>query len=84
MERCYKTFFIRARVIQHQDNAHRKHADPNRCHFCKAEKDRSGKSETGQCADCGMYWCLFKECTFEAIEQSRLTNHQSRTHHKDG
>ena len=84
LSRCYKSFLTRAGIVLHQDNAHRKNADPNRCYFCKAEKDRSGKSEIGQCPDCGMHWCLFKQCTFEALELSRLTIHQSRTHHKDG
>ena len=84
LEKCYKSSDKRYNVIRHQQNFHRKNADPNICYFCKAVKDRTGTAEIGQCANCGMHWCLFKNCTFETTTFSQLMSHRSQAHHKDG
>ena len=79
---CWKTYKRSHNVVHHQQEVHRKNADLNKCYLCKAVKVRNGKSEMGQCAVCGMYWCLFRDCTFESRKVSSLAVHQTCLSHK--
>ena len=78
LDGCWKFYNKLYLAYVHQHRVHHKNADLNKCYFCKAIKSRTGTAEVGQCANCGMYWCLFKNCNYETPEMSSLKIHQGR------
>ena len=82
LDGCWKSYQQLPNVISHQKYVHLRNADPNKCNFCKAKKHRTGTTEVGHCTNCGMHWCLFKDCTYETQKLSSLTMHQTHARHR--
>ena len=81
LERCGHVSGSKVNISRHQQTIHRKKADPDKCHFCKASKQRTGK-EVGKCTNCGIFWCLMKQCTYESSEFSGIFKHQNSLLHQ--
>ena len=78
---CFATYDSPGAANSHQQQKHRANADPNKCYFCSAFKDRATGSKWGQCPKCGIFWCLIKNCTFEAVKSASVTVHLKRSNH---
>ena len=78
MGQCRSTFPVHRMAVVHQNQSHRTNARTDQCHFCSAPKVRNGKDCKGQCNSCGMYWCLFGDCTHEFLNLNELTFHSNK------
>ena len=78
---CYRAYSRAEHAKAHQQNVHRANADLSKCHFCKTFKDRTTGIQSAQCPKCGIFWCLFKYCTFEAVNLRSVSSHIGQTDH---
>ena len=76
LEKCFKSFLTRSKATRHHNYHHRKNADVNKCHFCKASKIRDGVKTSSKCPNCGILWCLVGNCTFESLTGFAFTKHE--------
>ena len=79
---CYIAYCNLVSATVHQQQVHRANANLSECFFCKTFKDRTTGKESDQCPKCGIFWCLFKDCTFEAVKLVAVRSHigQSKRH----
>ena len=78
---CYKTFPKPAPANNHQQDIHRANADLSKCFFCKTFKDRTTGKDSSQCPKCGIFWCLFNDCTYEAVKLMAVIAHMRQLKH---
>ena len=78
---CYKAYSKAEHAKAHQQNVHRANANLNKCFFCKTFKDRATGMQSAQCPKCGIFWCLFKDCTFEAVKLAAISIHMGNSKH---
>ena len=82
INRCFETFLRPTPAHSHQQHVHRAIADPSKCFFCNTFKDRTTGKESAQCPKCGIFWCLFKNCTFESVKLTTVNVHIVRENHR--
>ena len=81
MNRCFARYDHLGAATSHQQQTHRANADPNKCYFCSAFKDRTTGKESDRCPKCGIFWCLVKNCTYEAVKWASVSIHLKRSKH---
>ena len=81
IDRCYNAYSGSLNANTHQQQVHRANSDLNKCFFCKTFKDRTTGKESAQCPKCGIFWCLFKDCTFEAVKLIGVLSHSGLVKH---
>ena len=76
LNRCFMLYNRARNASNHQNLVHRKHADVNKCHFCKASKIRDGTNKIAQCSNCKIFWCVHGNCTYEFINEADASLHR--------